>query len=205
MSLEKAPQGRRFRAADDAADPAAPFVTGGVALREGTQRGRRSPLSTKSRTPCRTAGAARRNSSASTGRGRRRGLARGPITKAPHAQRDAVMNESTLGVDADNAHEAARLSESCAFPPFPSFSASRDREIRGCKQNYESRFRPSLVTRASVRASGGLRIHRAGRPIPGHGSRRRHSDRRFVGAAAATGMSERVAATATIFRWLDDQ
>lgn len=46
---------------------------------------------------------------------RRRGLARALIARALHAQRDAGMNESVLGVDADNAHDAARLYESCGF------------------------------------------------------------------------------------------
>jgi len=46
---------------------------------------------------------------------RRRGLARALIAKAMHAQRDVGMNESTLGVDADNAYDAARLYESCGF------------------------------------------------------------------------------------------
>lgn len=46
---------------------------------------------------------------------RRRGLARALIARALHAQRDAGMNESVLGVDADNAHYAARLYESCGF------------------------------------------------------------------------------------------
>lgn len=46
---------------------------------------------------------------------RRRGLARALITRALWAQRDAGMNESVLGVDADNPHEAARLYELCGF------------------------------------------------------------------------------------------
>jgi mycothiol synthase len=46
---------------------------------------------------------------------RRRGLARALIVRALRAQRDAGMNESVLGVDADNAHEAARLYERCGF------------------------------------------------------------------------------------------
>lgn len=46
---------------------------------------------------------------------RRRGLARALIARALHAQRDAGMKESVLGVDADNAHDAARLYESCGF------------------------------------------------------------------------------------------
>jgi GNAT superfamily N-acetyltransferase len=46
---------------------------------------------------------------------RRRGLARALIARALRAQRDAGMNESVLGVDADNAHDAARLYESCGF------------------------------------------------------------------------------------------
>lgn len=46
---------------------------------------------------------------------RRRGLARALIARALLAQRDAGMNESVLGVDADNAHDAARLYESCGF------------------------------------------------------------------------------------------
>ena len=46
---------------------------------------------------------------------RRRGLARALIAKALHAQSDAGMSESVLGVDADNAHDAARLYESCGF------------------------------------------------------------------------------------------
>lgn len=46
---------------------------------------------------------------------RRRGLARALIVRALRAQRDAGMNESVLGVDADNAHEAARLYEHCGF------------------------------------------------------------------------------------------
>lgn len=46
---------------------------------------------------------------------RRRGLARALIARALRAQRDAGMNESVLGVDADNAHDAPRLYESCGF------------------------------------------------------------------------------------------
>lgn len=46
---------------------------------------------------------------------RRCGLARALIARALHAQREAGMNESVLGVDADNAHDAARLYESCGF------------------------------------------------------------------------------------------
>lgn len=46
---------------------------------------------------------------------RRRGVARALIARALHAQRKAGMNESVLGVDADNAHDAARLYESCGF------------------------------------------------------------------------------------------
>ena len=42
---------------------------------------------------------------------RRRGLARALIAKALHARRDLGMNESVLGVDADNAHDAGILSE----------------------------------------------------------------------------------------------
>ncbi len=46
---------------------------------------------------------------------RRRGLASALIARALRAQRDAGMNESVLGVDADNSHEAARLYERCGF------------------------------------------------------------------------------------------
>lgn len=46
---------------------------------------------------------------------RRRGLARALVVRALHAQRAAGMNESVLGVDADNAHDAARLYEACGF------------------------------------------------------------------------------------------
>ncbi|KQP43466.1 GNAT family N-acetyltransferase [Pseudorhodoferax sp. Leaf274] len=46
---------------------------------------------------------------------RRRGLAGALIARALAAQRDAGMNESVLGVDADNAHDAARLYERCGF------------------------------------------------------------------------------------------
>lgn len=46
---------------------------------------------------------------------RRRGLAGALIARALAAQRDAGMDESVLGVDADNAHDAARLYERCGF------------------------------------------------------------------------------------------
>jgi ribosomal protein S18 acetylase RimI-like enzyme len=46
---------------------------------------------------------------------RRRGIARALVVRALRAQRDAGMNETALGVDADNPHEAARLYEACGF------------------------------------------------------------------------------------------
>ena len=46
---------------------------------------------------------------------RRRGLARALVLRALKALRDAGMNESALGVDGDNPHDAARLYESCGF------------------------------------------------------------------------------------------
>lgn len=46
---------------------------------------------------------------------RRRGLAGALIARALAAQRDAGMDESVLGVDADNAHDAARLYGRCGF------------------------------------------------------------------------------------------
>jgi ribosomal protein S18 acetylase RimI-like enzyme len=46
---------------------------------------------------------------------RRQGLARALVVRALHAQREAGMNESALGVDSDNAYAAARLYEACGF------------------------------------------------------------------------------------------
>ncbi|HEX7890482.1 MAG TPA: GNAT family N-acetyltransferase [Ramlibacter sp.] len=46
---------------------------------------------------------------------RRRGLARALVLRALRAQREAGMDESALGVDGENAHDAARLYEACGF------------------------------------------------------------------------------------------
>lgn len=48
-------------------------------------------------------------------RWRRRGLARALVVRALHAQREAGMEESELGVDGESAFHAARLYEACGF------------------------------------------------------------------------------------------
>lgn len=46
---------------------------------------------------------------------RRRGLARALVVHALHAQREAGMQESALGVDSGNAHDASRIYADCGF------------------------------------------------------------------------------------------
>ncbi|MBC5784606.1 GNAT family N-acetyltransferase [Ramlibacter sp. USB13] len=58
---------------------------------------------------------------------RRQGIARALVARALHAQREAGMTESELGVDAANAHDAARLYEACGFRVVQRHAAWRKR------------------------------------------------------------------------------